>query len=201
MPLPPPDCSRKPLHNRIIRAHSFEREDGLWDIELELIDTKSYDFTKRSGWVQRAGQPFHHMHLRVTIDSNFVIVKAVASHDTVPYRDNCSAITPHYAELEGMHLLKGFRNQVKERFGRAAGCTHLTELTSVLPTVALQSMAARRRTEAEKEQERARRPFQIDGCFALRTDGPVVQEFYPQWFVPSDPEMHAMARAVNDAMQ
>ena len=182
MPLPPPDCPRKPLHNRTIRAHSYEREDGLWDIEAELIDTKSYDFTKRSGWVHRAGQPFHHMHLRITIDQDFSIVKSVASHDTVPYRENCASITPDYGELEGMNLLKGFRQQVRERFGRAAGCTHLTELAGVLPTVAIQSMASKRRSQRENEQAQAKRPFQLDGCYALRLDGPVVQEFYPQWY-------------------
>lgn len=190
MPLPPPDCSRSPLHNRTIRAHSFEREDGLWDIEAELIDTKSYDFTKRSGWLHKAGQPFHHMHLRITIDADFVIRRAVAAHDTVPYRENCAAVTPDYQDLVGMNLLKGFRQQVKDRFGRSAGCTHLTELAGILPTVAIQSMASKRRRDEQKEQERTRRPFQLDGCYALRLDGPVVQEFYPQWYRPTQDDLN-----------
>lgn len=182
MPLSPPDCSRKPLHNRIIHAHSFEREDGLWDIEAELIDSKSYDYTKTSGAVQRAGQPFHHMHLRITIDSDLVIQKAEAAYDAAPYGENCTCITTDYGDLAGMSLLKGFRNQVRERFARTAGCTHLNELAGLLPTVAMQSMAAKRRKAQEAATGTAKKPFQLEGCHALRLDGAVVEEFYPQWY-------------------
>jgi hypothetical protein len=185
MPLPAPDCPRKPLHNRIIRAHSFERDDGLWEIEIELIDSKSYDFSKRSGWIQKAGEPFHHMHLRVTINDELVILHAVAVHDTVPFKENCSSITPDYADLVGMGLLKGFRQQVKQRFARTAGCTHLSEIAGLLPTVAIQSMAARRRAKsprAEPAEPAQKRPFQLEGCHAMRLDGPVVLEHYPQWY-------------------
>ena len=182
MPLPPPDCSRKPLHNRIIHAHSFEREDGLWDIEAELIDSKSYDYTKRSGAVQQAGQPFHHMHLRITIDSDLVIQKAEAAYDAAPYGENCTCIAPDYGDMVGMSLLKSFRNQVRERFGRTAGCTHLNELAGLLPTVAMQTMAAKRRKAQEAVTGTPKKPFQLEGCHALRLDGPVALEFYPQWY-------------------
>ena len=85
------------------------------------------------------------------------------------------AIEPAYTDLIGMNLLKGFRRQVKERFGHVAGCTHTTELSQVLPTAAVQTMANQRRQESNPN----RRPFQLDGCHALRTDGPVVAEHYP----------------------
>lgn len=181
MPLPAPDCSRTALHNREIRAHSFQREDGLWDIDAELIDTKAYDFPRRSGAIQRAGQPFHHMHLRITFDAAFNILAAVAAYDASPYGEQCTSIEPAYGDLVGMNLLKGFRNRVKERFGRTAGCSHLTELATVLPTVALQSMANQRKRSEEEDIDR--RPFQLEGCHALRLDGGVVKEFYPQWYV------------------
>jgi hypothetical protein len=169
------------LHNRIIHAHSYEREDGLWDIEAELIDSKSYDYTKRSGAVQQAGQPFHHMHLRITFDSDLVIQAAVAAYDAAPYGENCACIATDYADLVGMNLLKGFRNQVRERFARTAGCTHLNELAGLLPTVAMQTMAAKRRKAQASDTANPKKPFQLEGCHALRLDGPVVQEFYPQW--------------------
>jgi len=184
MPLPPPDCSRKPLHNRIIRAHSYERGDGLWDIEAELIDSKSYDYNKRSGAVQHAGQPFHHMHLRITIDSDLVIQKAQAAYDAAPYGENCTCIATDYGGMVGMSLLKSFRNQIRERFGRTAGCTHLNELAGLLPTVAMQSMGSKRRkSQPDLNNTSPKKPFQLEGCHALRLDGAVVQEFYPQWYV------------------
>lgn len=181
MPLPAPDCSRTPLHNRKIRAHSFQREDGLWDIDAELIDTKAYDYPKRNGTMQLAGQPFHHMHLRITFDSSFVIRAAIAIYDAAPYAGECMSIEPAYGDLVGMNLLKGFRLRVKERFGRVAGCSHITELATILPTVALQTMANQRRLP--EQDHSASRPFQLEGCHALRLDGAVVKEFYPQWYV------------------
>ena len=54
------------------------RDGGLWDLEAELIDVKAYDFPKRDGEVFKAGDPIHHMHLRITIDGDFTIVAAQA---------------------------------------------------------------------------------------------------------------------------
>ncbi|HEU0231194.1 MAG TPA: DUF2889 domain-containing protein [Burkholderiaceae bacterium] len=184
MPLPPPDTSREPLHTRSIRVQAFARDDGQWDLEAELIDTKAYDFPGADGSTHRAGDPVHHMHLRVTINDDFSITAATAAYDAAPYGPHCTAIAPDYNDLVGMNLLRNFRQTVKERFGRTAGCTHLTELSYVLPTVAIQSMARQRRLAAtQPAQPGAKRPFQLDGCHALRVDGPVAKEFYPQWYV------------------
>ena len=116
---------------------SYARDGGLWDLEAELIDVKAYDFPKRDGEVFKAGDPIHHMHLRITIDGDFTIVAAQAVYDAAPYGGHCMAIEPAYTDLIGMNLLKGFRRQVKERFGHVAGCTHMTELSQVLPTAAV----------------------------------------------------------------
>lgn len=188
MPLPPPDCPRKPMHNRLIRAHSFEREDGLWEIDAELIDHKSYDFTRRNGAIHPAGQPFHHLHLRVAFDDDFIVQQAVAVYDSAPFGSECQAIEADYGDLVGMNLIGGFRQAVKTRFARTAGCSHMSELAGVLPTVAMQTMANRRdKRKSISEQLPERRPFQIEGCHALRLSGPVVKEHHPKWYVaPSD---------------
>lgn len=186
MPLPPSDVKREPLHTRTITVNSFAREDGLWDIEAELIDTKAYDFPKRDGSTHHAGAAVHHMHLRITIDADFTITQAVAAYDAAPYNEHCMSIAPDYTGLVGLNLLRKFRDAVRERFLRAAGCTHMTELCYVLPTVAVQTMANRRRQDRDKAAERGRRPFQLGGCHALRLDGAVVQEHYPTWYVGPD---------------
>ncbi|OZI59888.1 DUF2889 domain-containing protein [Bordetella genomosp. 11] len=177
MPLPPPEVSRTPLHTRSIRVQGYVREDGLWDIEAELIDVKAYDFVKHEGDTLHAGQPVHHMHLRITIDSDYTIVAAQAVYDAAPYGGHCTSIEDAYRDLVGMNLVRGFRQQVKTRFGRVAGCTHMSELALVLPTAAVQTMAGRRRENPDP----SKRPFQLDGCHALSTDGPVVLKYYPKW--------------------
>ena len=38
---------REHIHTRDIRCRGFRREDGLWDIEVTLEDTKTYSFDNR----------------------------------------------------------------------------------------------------------------------------------------------------------
>src|SRR3546814_12357958 len=96
------------------------------------------------------------MHLRVTIDDQFTITAAMADYDAAPYNQECTAIAPDYRALVGMNLLRNFRQAGKDRFGRTAGCTHMTELSYGLPDVAVQTMANRRRTEQEARSEERR---------------------------------------------
>ncbi len=185
MPLSPPEVAREPLHTRVIHVHSFAREDGLLDLEAELVDTKAYDFSLRDGRLHPAGAPVHHLHLRVSIDTSFTIQAAEACYDAAPYGPQCAAIAPDYGGLVGMNLLRNFRQVVKDHYARTAGCTHMTELSYVLPTVAVQSMARHRRERERQQPVQAKRPFQLDGCHALRVDGPVVQAYFPVWFEPA----------------
>lgn len=184
MSLPPPEVEREPLHTRTVRVDAYARADGQWDLEAELVDVKHYDSPHRyaQGGVRKAGEPVHHMMLRVTFDEDFTITAAQAGYSAAPYGENCAAIEPAYGRLVGMNLLKGFRDSVKREFLRTAGCTHMTELSYVLPTVAVQAMSNRRRQARESGAD-TKRPFQLEGCHALRLDGPVVQEFYPKWYV------------------
>jgi len=181
MPLPESQIARTPLHTRSIRVHAFARADDSLDLEAELIDVKAYDIPLSRG-VRRAGEPIHHMWLRITVDQEYTITEACTHYDAAPYGAQCGSITPEYGGLVGMNLLRGFRRAVKDRFGRAAGCTHLSELTAVLPTAAIQARAGERRKMAQQTRTAGERPFQLGACHALRLDGAVVQEFYPQWY-------------------
>ena len=44
MPLEMP-INRKIIHNRTVQCVGYLREDKLWVIEGQLIDTKTYDFS------------------------------------------------------------------------------------------------------------------------------------------------------------
>lgn len=184
MSLPSPSTSRQPLHQRSVRVRSYAREDGLYDLEAELVDAKDYDVETRKG-IRKAGDPFHHMHVRVTINDGFDIVDACAGYTVAPYDEHCVAIAPDYADLVGMNLLRGFRHSVKARFARTAGCIHLSELAAVLPTVAVQTLSGRHR-DLPVDAASTTRPFQLDGCHALRVDGPVVASQYPRWYAVSE---------------
>jgi hypothetical protein len=176
---PPTSVSRNLIHTRKITTQAFLREDGLWDIEANLLDTKSKDFHLSSG-VRKSGDAIHNMTLCITIDGSFNILDAKAVTHAAPYEQYCNKIEPEYKKLVGLNLVKGFRNAVKDLFSGVSGCSHMTELCSVLPTAAIQSFAG----EVIKvtDQGDGKMPFQLNGCHALRTDGEAVKKYYPAWF-------------------
>lgn len=178
-PLPEPTAKRTPLHRRTIELRGWKREDGLFDIEGHLVDTKAVDFRLSSG-VRAAGEPIHSMWLRITVDRTLTIVDAAASTDAMPYVNECDRIGPEYRRLVGLAIRPGYHQKVKELLGGVRGCTHLTELAGSLATAAFQTMAG------QGVQDPKRKPFQLDGCHALATTGAVVAKYYPEWYRGSE---------------
>jgi hypothetical protein len=129
------------------------------------------------------------MLLIVTIDDALNIVDA-RSHTLFSPYDTCGDHDDAYRRLIGLNLLRGFRSAVRERLGGVLGCTHLTELTQVLPTAAIQGLAGLTTIALPVvETERAAgMPFQLNRCHALRLDGPAVAEFYPRWAQQTAPQ-------------
>ncbi len=176
-------AARQPLHTRRVVCQGFRRDDGLWDIEGRLLDTKSYDFPNRDrGGAIAAGEPIHEMAVRVTIDDGYVIHKVEAVTLQAPF-SICGAVAPAFAALEGLSLGPGFLRHVRERFGGVAGCTHLIELMAPIATTAFQTLAPLVGAEAGKD---ARRPRIIDSCHALAADGGVVAREWPQFATRKD---------------
>ena len=179
MPLPEPAGAREPLHRRSIEIRGYRREDGLFEVEGHLVDTKDFDFKLAAG-VRPKGEPIHEMWLRITIDRNLVIVDAAAATDAMPYAGECDAITPDYRKLVGLAIRPGYTQKVKELFGGVRGCTHVTELATVLATATFQTLAGQRL------QDPGRKPFQLDKCHALDTHGRAVARYYPKWYTGTE---------------
>ena len=117
---------RAPIHDRQVRVRGYHREDGLWDIEGHLVDTKTYEIDNRHRGAIPPGEPIHEMWLRVTIDDGMLIHRVEASTDFAPF-GSCPVVTPRFAELEGLTIGPGFKRRVVERVGGRLGCTHLVE--------------------------------------------------------------------------
>lgn len=182
MPLSLPISQRALKHRRAIQIDAFARDDGLWDIDAHISDVKTRDAMLASG-VRPAGVPLHDLFVRITIDTQFNIVAAEAASDKVPYPGYCDTIAPAYSKLVGLNLVKGFRKALQANLGDVSGCTHITELASLLPTVAIQAFAGdvfdpHHGSNVAGEEEK---PFQLDRCHALRTDGAAVAKYYPRW--------------------
>ena len=183
MPLSEP-APREALHQRTINCHGYRRADGLWDIEAEISDVKTYAFENSFRGTLLPGDPIHHMWLRLTIDDDFVIHGAEAATDASPFA-LCPAITPAFAKLEGLRIEAGWSRAVRQRLGGINGCTHLVELLRPLGTVAFQTIRAERK-EYEPGGIAGRKPPYIDQCHALDSRGDIVRETFPEWY--SGPE-------------
>jgi len=179
MPPVHPSITRRPLHRRALDVQVFARDDGLFDVEASLIDTKSHD-VPLAGVPRKAGDPIHEMHLCLTVDTTLTVTAASSDTLWMPYPGACTEHGDAYAQLVGLNLLKGFRQAVTERLGGTRGCTHLTELCQILPTAAIQAMAGSVIDTREGDAD-GNPPFQLDRCHALRRDGATVAKFYPRW--------------------
>lgn len=206
MPLSEP-ASRSLRHRRTIAVEAYSRDDGLWDIEACLTDHKDREFALATG-VRGAHEPIHELWLRVTIDEDFEVRDAEAASDWVPYPGICNQIGTEYRQLIGLNLRRGFRHAVRERLGGAAGCTHLTELCSVLPTAAIQAFSGEviHTPDTAANADSSAPPFQLGHCHALRFDGEAVRRFYPRWFNgrandrANEPTTPATAEAARDGI-
>lgn len=176
---------RKLMHTRAIECKGYERQDGLWDIEAQLVDTKTYPHLRRHGGRERApGEPVHHMWLRLTIDLDMQIHDAEAVTDTGPY-GWCGDITPNFKSLIGLRIGPGWRREILARLGGIKGCTHLVELLGPLGTTAFQATGGAREAR-QAGRPLVKKPYQIGSCHVYREDSPAVRERWPQFYTGTE---------------
>jgi hypothetical protein len=176
MPLSAP-AKREKLHDRTIVLEGFRREDGLFDIEARLTDTKTYAFTNEDRGEVRPGEPLHGMLMRLTIDEDLRIVACEADTEYGPYAV-CPAITPNFASLAGLKIGPGWMRAAKERVGGVRGCTHLVELLGPMATVAYQTLVVLRRN---RPVDPSRLPALLNTCHAYAADGEIVARRWPRF--------------------
>ncbi|HEX3140702.1 MAG TPA: DUF2889 domain-containing protein [Rhizobacter sp.] len=183
MALPPAAPERQLKHSRRIDVHVYARGNGLWEVDALISDikTRAAELADR---VLPAGEPIHDMLLRLVIDEAFNVLEAGSETRGMPYPGACDNHGDAYGRLVGLNLMRGFRFAVAERLGGVAGCTHLTELTQVLPTAVIQAFAGDV-INTQGDGPDAKQPFQLDRCHALRTDGHAVRTYYPRWYKPA----------------
>lgn len=188
MPLPPP-TKRQHIHTRSIHFAGYEREDGLFDIEAHMTDTKSYAFGNNWRGTIEPGEPLHEMLLRVTVDENLTIQAVEAATENSPFA-MCPDITPNYRALAGVTMGPGWRQAIRQRVGGVEGCTHITELLYPMATVAVQTIKPlqnhRRRLADSDSRRHQGRPFVLNTCHAWAEDSPVVRDNAPDYYRPRE---------------
>ena len=187
MPLSTPSA-RKELHTRVVTCKGYLREDDLWDIEGNMVDTKPYRFENkdRGGHIE-AEEPLHAMWIRLTIDDQMKVYAAEAAIDYSPY-SGCPKIAPDYSKLVGLSMGLGWNKAVRTLMRGTAGCTHLTELLGPMATTAFQTVFSGRDEgkNIEVEQPLVKtvqpRPVMLNTCHSFDASGPVVKRDFPDYY-------------------
>ena len=177
-----PPVARRALHQRRISFDSFARDDGLFDIEGRIVDTKAYRYEEPSRGIREPGDVVHQMLVRVTVDGDLVVQDIQVSIPDAPY-PICPETQERFRALVGAGLARGWRRTVDERVGGTQGCTHVRELLYQMPTIAFQSLGSWSLRSAEGFEDLARKlsvePKFIDGCHSWAADGPIVAVLFP----------------------
>lgn len=179
--------ARRPLHTRTIVCEGFQRDDGLFDIEARILDTKSYRYTEPYRGEREPGSSVHDMWVRLTLDETMVVRAIEVSMPATPY-PTCQGARPQFQQLVGATVGGGWRKAVQEAVGSVRGCTHVRELLFPMATVAFQTIGGWRSKSDDgprvQPMQRAGRPYFIDGCTAWAADGEVVARLYPEFARP-----------------
>ncbi len=190
MPLSTP-APRTPSHTRKILCQGFKRDDGLWDIEGHLTDTKNFPYPHDKKGFLPPGDALHQMSVRVTVDEHFLVHETEACIDASPF-EICPNIIERFQLLKGLTMGLGWRFEIRKRLGGTLGCTHLVELLAPVATTAFQTIAGSTDANAETVAESIRKenddkPVVLDTCHALARSSPVVKLHWPQFYIEKTP--------------
>lgn len=175
MPLPTP-ANRTLVHNRDVVFRGYRRDDGLWDIEGEMRDTKPHPFEIKGEGVWQPGQPFHHMLIRATINNDMVVQAIEVAMDAVPHGP-CPQAMDNMQRMVGHTMGPGWRQAIDKHLGKLQGCAHLRELLFNMATAAYQTMPP-----LWDEEDLSHPPQHLGRCVAWDYNGPVVERIYPMFF-------------------
>lgn len=183
----PPAEPRRLLHERSIKCDGYLRDDGLWEVEAHLFDSKTFDYIEPVRGPLEAGGPIHDMVLRLTFNDDLIIVDAAAAMAMTPMLA-CRDVRLHLAKVRGIKVAAGWRKELKTRIGRHDSCTHLMDLMAPAITTLYQTMGMGKDPDGRNSLDRmwatGERPHFLDGCHGWRLDGDAARTMFPNWATP-----------------
>jgi Protein of unknown function (DUF2889) len=178
---------RRLMHRRSIECTGYLRNDGLWEVEAWLVDTKPFAQRDHFRGELQPGDPVHDIGVRLAVDDALTIREAETTMRATPF-PTCVDVEPILQRLVGERIGPGWRDLVRRKIGRLETCTHLSELLGPAVTTLYQTMSYGKtpdgRSSLEDQRGAREPPFFLGGCHSWRTDGPVVAELFPQFVTP-----------------
>ncbi|MGE4242433.1 DUF2889 domain-containing protein [Ramlibacter sp.] len=178
-------AERKRLHTRTVVCDTFQRDDGLFDVEARIEDRKHYEFSMLERGPYAPGEPYHSIGVNLVVDGRMKIVAVGTDMAAHPF-DECKQAAPPAQKLVGATLGRGWRKAVDEAVGGAAGCTHMREMLYAMASSAIQAIPTyarlgARATPPDPAGMPAKPPPFIDGCHSWRSDGRPVVTWFPMY--------------------
>jgi hypothetical protein len=175
---------RRLMHRRSIECTGYLRDDGLWEVEARLVDTKPFSRHDHFRGELQAGEPVHDIAVRLAVDDSLTIREAETTMRATPY-PTCIEVQPILQRLVGERIGQGWSALVRRKIGRLETCTHLSELLGPAVTTLYQTMSHGKtpegRNSLDDQRGAGQRPFFLGGCHSWRTDGPVAAKLFPQF--------------------
>ncbi len=169
---------RKLMHHRTVECQGYLRDDGLWDVEGHLIDTKTFDVVLPERGNVKTGEHFHDMWVRLTVDTNLLVHDAEAVTDFGPH-NTCPDLPVDFGVLKGLTIKAGWTLKTRELLGGVNGCTHMVELLGPIATTAYQTIYPARVKRAEDPN---RRPPLLNSCHTYAASSPMVLKRWPNFY-------------------
>ena len=107
-PWPDDGIERRDLHLRRIEMHGCQRSDGLYEVMGRLVDTKPDDFVPLAGGGRAvpAGEPIHHLGVRLVYDDQMTVREVHTFLDATPYAV-CAGGGEALQSLVGLRMTSG----------------------------------------------------------------------------------------------
>ena len=179
------NVKRKLLHNRDISLKGYIREDELFEIEAELMDTKNYNFQNHDRGTIKKNEPIHQMKIKLVLDDNLWIIDAKAKTENSPY-SICKNANSNFKKIIGLQIKSGWKREILKLIGGTNGCNHITELLSSVATAAFQTIYPYKSKQKNKNvienNQNLKKPLLLGTCHAFNTKSDVVKRLWPKWY-------------------
>lgn len=188
----PAPIPRKEMHCRRIVCRGYLRDDGLWDIEGELLDTKAETFALYMRMVP-PGEPLHLMAVRLTVDDELNVKDVLVDQEHTPYPICHDAAAP-MRRLIGKKIGPGWRQAIKESLGGSKGCAHLRDMLAAMAPVVYQTVPGhfeqlhvlKTKAALERGEQAPWRsgppPFFINQCLSFAFDSKITETYEPAFY-------------------
>jgi hypothetical protein len=166
------------IHSRKIRVDCYETDQDRLLVEGALIDERLFPFVVHAHNERREPGPLHHVALAMELSLPAMEILSLTTEMPVVPDDGCREILQRMQRLTGRFIRPGFTGEVREMFGKAGGCLHLTNLLLAMSSAAVQglwTLGSRVREGKTPPLPEIEGSILLNSCYMWRDGGPFEQ--------------------------